>query len=240
MDEIRRGDGNLENGIVSWDSLDADVQRKIEATDSRLVLSEAGQTIVLDKIVTGDIAPESFASRVEAETGVANDKIMTPLRSREANVAQRPYASQSQAQAGTDNSSVLTPLRGSEMLTAQRPYASQAEAEAGTHSTSVLSPERGKQMLDALRTAHSGSASLTWGEIAAGASASQTLTVAGAVAGDRVVLGLPPAGVEVGLIAQAWVSNADVVTVRITNVSAAAITPHSGAATEYNVTALRY
>lgn len=224
--QVRRADGNLQNDIVTWDALDADVLEGITGE---------GETIVVN-----DISDTAFASQGEAEAGVSQDKLMTPLRTAQAVNAQRPFASQSQAQAGTNNTVTMTPLRATEHLNALRALATQVDAEAGTDNAKVMTPLRVAQAMAALRTSFTGTADLTWGAIAAGASAEQSITVTGAGVGDRVVLGLAAAGVDVGLIAQAWVTAADTVRVRITNITAGAITPHAGAATTYNVTTLRF
>lgn len=220
---VRRADGNLQNGVVTWDGLNADVQARITNLDERITVA--------------DINPSAIASQPEAEGAVANDRLMTPLRTAQQIAVTRAFASQVQAQVGTDNATVMTPLRGSEQLDALRPFASQAEAEAGSNNTKVVTPLRVKQELDALRTAFTGSAALTWGLIAAGASATQTITVAGAATGDRVILGLPAAGVTAGLIPTCWVSSADTVTVRLTNITGGGLTP---AAATYNATAVRF
>lgn len=65
-------------------------------------------------------------------------------------------------------------------------------------------------------------ASLDFAAIAAAASADLTIAVPGAVVGDGVSLGLPAAPTA-GLIFQGFVSAADVVTVRATNITAGAI-----------------
>lgn len=57
-----------------------------------------------------------------------------------------------------------------------------------------------------------------------------TITVAGAAAGDPVALALP-AAINSGLIFNAFVSAADTVTVRCTNITAGAIDPASAAFT---------
>ena len=240
LDDVRREDGNLENGIVSWDALKEDVQRKIQVTDQRLVVSEAGNLAVLDKIVVGDIAPQSFAAETEATAGVANDRLMTPLRTKQAVDSYRAFASQTEAQEGTSVTTVMSPERSTEHLDEKRPFATEAQAQAGTEAAAVLSPESGRQMLDALRTAHTGSANLTWGSIASGGAGEQTLTVAGAQIGDRVMIGLPASGLDAGLIANAWVSAADNVKIRFTNVTAGAITPYGGSAVSTSATALRF
>lgn len=316
---VRRADGNLQNMVVSWDSLNDDVKDRILASDTR--------------VTVGDINPGAFANQTEAETGVANDRLMTPLRAKqqldalrafasqaqaqagvvstvvmsplrtaEAIGALRPYATQGQAEAGVDNTGVLTALRTAQAITAQRPFASlveaqagvstttvmsplrtadaiaaqrayvsQAQAEAGTLTTGVMTPQRTAQaitaqrpyasqaqaeagsdnvnVMTALRTAQAiaairraftGNASLTWTAITGNTSATRTITVAGAAIGDRVILGLPATGVDDGLVSEAWVSAADTVTVRLRNVTGGSITPHAGAATTYNATAVRF
>lgn len=220
---VRRSDGNLQNGIVSWDGLNDDVKARITNTDQRVTVA--------------DINPSTLASQPEAEGAVANDRIMTPLRTAQQIAATRALSSQAQAQAGTDNTTVMTPLRTADQLGALRAFASQAEAQAGTNNTKVVTPLRVKDELDALRTAFTGSASLTWGAIAGGGTATQTITVAGAATGDRVSLGLPAAGITAGLVANAWVSSANTVTVRLTNITAGSITP---AVATYSATAIRF
>lgn len=71
------------------------------------------------------------------------------------------------------------------------------------------------------------SATLTFPSIAAGDSADLTVAVTGAVAGDVVQLG-PPAALQAKLMAFGYVTAADVVTVRVANQSAGALTPVSG------------
>lgn len=224
--EVRRSDGNLQNGVVTWDGLSADLQALISNSD--------------DRVTVGDITPGAFASQVEAETGVANDKLMTPLRAKQQLDALRAFASQAQAQAGIVNTVVMSPLRTAEAITAQRPYSSQAEAEAGTENTKVATSLRVAQAIAALRNARTVSQSLTWGAIGAGASAEQTVTLTGALVNDRVVIGLPAAGIDAGLIAQAWISSSNNVRIRLTNITASPITPASGAAATYAFTALRF
>ena len=225
---IRRADGALQNGVVTWDGLDADVQEMIAG---------AG-----DRVAFGDISPTAFANQTEAEAGVTGDKLMTPLSTKYAIDAQRAIASQSAAEAGADNTTVLTPLRGKQQADAIRPFASQALAEAAVDNASVMTPLRTKQQRDATRPVYSANVVLTWGSIAAGASGEQSVTVSGAPAGvnARVIIGPPASGVNAGLVAQAWVSAANTVRIRLTNVTGSAITPHSGAATTYGFTVLGY
>jgi hypothetical protein len=76
-----------------------------------------------------------------------------------------------------------------------------------------------------------GSASLDFPSIAAVSQANLTITVNGAAVNDDVILGLPAAP-TVGLTFDAFVSAANTVTVRATNVTAGAIDP---AAATYSV-----
>jgi hypothetical protein len=79
------------------------------------------------------------------------------------------------------------------------------------------------------------SASLNFGSIAAAASADLTITVTGAAVGDGVALGLPAAPAA-GIVFNAFVSAANTVTVRATNVTADAVDP---AAATYTVDVLK-
>ncbi|MHB1053482.1 MAG: hypothetical protein ACYCZT_10495 [Thiobacillus sp.] len=79
------------------------------------------------------------------------------------------------------------------------------------------------------------SAVLDFAAIAAAGSADLAITVADAVVGDAVSLGLPAAPTA-GLIFQAFVSAAGTVTVRATNITAAAV---DAAAATYRVTVLK-
>lgn len=66
------------------------------------------------------------------------------------------------------------------------------------------------------------SAALDFASIAAAASADLTITVTGAVANDEVALGLPVAPAA-GLVFNAFVSAANTVTIRATNITALAV-----------------
>ena len=72
-----------------------------------------------------------------------------------------------------------------------------------------------------------GSASLDFGSISAVETAELTIAVPTAVVGDAVSLGVPVT-LDAGLVAMAYVSAADVVTVRIGNITAGAIDPDAG------------
>lgn len=71
------------------------------------------------------------------------------------------------------------------------------------------------------------SATLDFASIAAGATAGLTIALAGALVNDPVALGLP-AAVPAGLVFDAFVSATDTVTVRATNITAAAIDAAAG------------
>lgn len=80
-----------------------------------------------------------------------------------------------------------------------------------------------------------GTAALDFPSIAAAASADLTIAVAGAAVNDRVILGLPAAPTA-GLIFQVFVSAADTVTVRATNITGLAVDALSAT---YNVSVLK-
>lgn len=228
LQEIRRADANLQNGIVTWDALSDDVKIKI-----------AGD--LDDRIVVGDINPVAFSTQTEAETGVANDKLMTPLRTKQAVDSYRAFSTQVQAVGGANNTTVMTPLRTKEQLDELRGFASEAEAKEGTSLTKVSSPKRVTDQLNELRKASKKTQSLTWGSVAAnGGVQEQTVAVTGAVVGETVALALPAEGLVAGLVADAWVSAANTVKIRITNVTGTAKTPHGGAARSYSVTVMGF
>ena len=83
----------------------------------------------------------------------------------------------------------------------------------------------------ALTAVLTNSASLNFAEIAAAEAADLTIAVTGAAVGDEVALGLPAAPTA-GLIYQGFVSAADTVTVRATNITAS---PVDAAAQTFNV-----
>lgn len=93
----------------------------------------------------------------------------------------------------------------------------------------------GVWVADAPKAGLSVAASLDFAAIAAAASANLAIAVPGAAVGDSVSLGLPAAPQD-GLIFQAFVSAADTVTVRATNITAAAV---DAAAATYRVTVLK-
>jgi hypothetical protein len=70
----------------------------------------------------------------------------------------------------------------------------------------------------------SGSASLNFGSIAAASQANLTITVTGAAVGDEVALALPAAPAA-GIIFNAFVSAANTVTIRASNITLTAVDP---------------
>jgi len=240
IDDVRRADSNLQNGIVTWDALTDEVKEAIRPTGNLVSVENIFDSLSINGILVPDINPEAFATQVEAAAGVANDRLMTPLRTAQALSALRAFATQAQAEAGTNATTVLSPLRGSEMLDTLRAFATQAQAEAGTDAATVLSPLRGADQVRALRRAVTGSGTLTWGAIGAAASATQAVAVSGAVVGDRVTVGLPASGIDAGILPTAWVSSAGTITVRLTNITASPITPYAGAATYMGLTAIGF
>jgi hypothetical protein len=77
----------------------------------------------------------------------------------------------------------------------------------------------------------SGSASLNFGSISAVSQADLTITVTGAAVGDEVIMALPAAPAA-GLVFNAFVSAANTVTIRASNITAAPVDP---AAATYGV-----
>jgi hypothetical protein len=70
----------------------------------------------------------------------------------------------------------------------------------------------------------SGSASLDFGSIGAAAQAGLTITVTGAAVGDEVITALPAAPAA-GIVFNAFVSAANTVTIRASNITAASVDP---------------
>ena len=77
----------------------------------------------------------------------------------------------------------------------------------------------------------SASASLNYGSIGAAAQADLTITVTGAAVGDEVVMALPAAPAA-GIVFNAFVSAANTVTIRASNITASPVDP---AAATYGV-----
>lgn len=81
-----------------------------------------------------------------------------------------------------------------------------------------------------------GSGTINYGSISAAASEDQTITVTGAAVGDPVIIGLP-AAIETGLVFTAFVSAADTVTLRASNITGSPIDPASAT---FKAMVLRY
>jgi hypothetical protein len=223
LNEVRRSDGFLMNGIVGLDQLDEQLAALVGG-DPRILVS--------------DLNPASFATQTQAEVGAANDRLMTPLRTKQAIDAQRAYASQAEAEAGVEATHVMTPATVAQALGTLRAYASKAEAEAGEENTKVMTALRVLQAIAAQRTVYSATQSITWGTIGTLAASTQSVNVAGAAVGDKVVVGYPAAGLNDGLRVRAWVSSADTVSIRAYNTTGSGITPT--AAQSYKVTVLHF
>lgn len=222
--DVRRADGALQNSVVTLDSLSTAVRRLM------------GLSVPGEGIGAGELSAESFATQAAAEEGVANDVVMTPLRTAQAVAAHRPFAAAEQSNTTVENV-VMSPARTREAIEGRRPAADQTQAEQGTSGGWYMTALRTQQAIAFQRPAFSATSALTWGELAAAASAAQEVAVPGAAVGDRVSVALPAAGVPAGVIVTAWVSAADTVTVRMTNISAGALTPTAGS---YAVSAQRF
>jgi len=81
----------------------------------------------------------------------------------------------------------------------------------------------------------SAATSLNFGSIAAAASEDLTITVAGASVNDTVILGLPAAPTA-GIVYQGFVSAANTVTIRATNITGSPVNP---AAQDFKVTVVK-
>lgn len=225
LEDIRRSDGKLQNGAVSFDGLDPDLQQLLQTADPRVTVA--------------DLSPSAFAAQVEAEAGAAADKIMSPLRTAQAVTAQRPYASLAQAQAGTDNVAVMTALRTAQAIAALRAYASQAEAEAGTENTKVMTALRVAQALQALRPRFTLTVNTSFSAIPAGTGLGISQAFPGALPNDRLSIGWPGAGIPTGIIANAWISSTSNLVINFFNPTGSTITPYSGASVTIVATAMR-
>lgn len=80
-----------------------------------------------------------------------------------------------------------------------------------------------------------GTATLDFPNVLAQAAQDLTIAVVGAAVGDPVILGTPAP--DIGIVFSAWVSAADVVTVRATNVTGGGINPAGGT---FRVMVVRY
>ena len=101
---VRRSDGRLANGVVGVDQIDSDLLARLNNIQAATFL---------------DISPTTLATLQAAIAGVANDKLVTPLRTADAIAALRPYASQIQAQAGAATDVVMSPARTADYFNAR-------------------------------------------------------------------------------------------------------------------------
>ena len=92
----------------------------------------------------GNVDNYETATQVDAESGTATDKFMTPLRTKQ-HVSSR-IASQTEAESGTATEKLMTPLRTKQHV--DKRIATKAEAEAGTSETAIMSPLRTKEIVD--------------------------------------------------------------------------------------------
>lgn len=114
-------------------------------------------------------------------------------------------------------------------MAAQTANLFEAQDSAGTIYTSITaagSLRCGNSSATPITDVRSATATLDFPSIAAGAVATLTITVTGAVAGDTVSLGAP-ATLEAGLMFTGIVTAANTVTVRVHNTTAGAIDPAS-------------
>lgn len=106
---------------------------------------------------------------------------------------------------------------------------------AGTFSTTKLAVGGGTGITSVL----SGVAALTFGEIAAGAAAEQSITVTGVAAFDPSTVTVTPrtSTPEAGLVWSGYISAANTVTVRLVNITGSPITP---AASDWRATVIKF
>lgn len=91
-----------------------------------------------------------------------------------------------------------------------------------------------KSQTTALTLVLAGTVSVTVGTVAAEAAADVDVTVTGAQLGDLVQIAPRDAAMEASLIYNAWVSAANTVTIRMTNINAAAGAALSGSTSNWD------
>jgi len=79
------------------------------------------KTEIDNKINNLTVPSAQYATQAEAQTGTVNNKVMSPLRTKEAIDYQRPYSTKAEAEAGTNNTKMMTPLRVKEAIMALSP-----------------------------------------------------------------------------------------------------------------------
>lgn len=209
--QVRRSDGKLQNGVVTYDSLDAQMKARLDGEERVLIM---------------DLAPEIMASQAEAEDGDANDKLMTPLRTAQAIVEQRPMAGPSEAEEGISTTALLSAAQVRDGVLRWLPFAAgQAQVNSDTIVNMVMNPKTTRESIRALRRSIRASYTLTWGTITADDAATITLAHPGAQLGDRVLVGPPAEGIPAGLVLSSWVPEENKISIRLYNASATSKTP---------------
>lgn len=102
---------------------------------------------------------------------------------------------------------------------------------AGTYSLAKIVVASDGSISSIANGALSTTVDLNFGSIGADSEATLTITVTGAATGDPVSISLPAAFTAGLILAGAWVSSANTVTVRLRNTTAVAIDPASGSYT---------
>ena len=100
----------------------------VRTSDGRLKATNATESN--DVLVLGQIATQA-----EAQAGAVNNKLMSPLRTKEAIETQRPYATQAEVNAGTITTKVVTP-NTLQILSRDR-YTQSVEAVSGGKNTVI-------------------------------------------------------------------------------------------------------
>ena len=99
-----------------------------------------------------------YATQAEAQAGVVDTKLMTPLRTQQFLTGK--IATQTEVNASTDNTKIVTPA------TLAGKTATQAEAQAGSNNTKIMTPLRVKNFHDAVKAstdeAKAGSSTTKW------------------------------------------------------------------------------
>ena len=218
--DVRRSDGAIKNGSVTLDSLDAELQAKIGGTNN---------------VTTADLDPNSYATTLEAEGGVATKKIMAPSTTKAAIEKFRAFAEQTDTQTAVSATLVMSPLRTKDLVDYHRAFADQATAEAGAEAGEVMSPLGTAQYVSKAFPKLKATPTIAFGTVAAGSVVTGTTPLAGAQVGDHVLV-TPQVTQPAGLIFQGRVTVAGTVRVEAVNQTGASQTIGSVIC---NVTTLR-